>query len=41
MNIFIEFMNLAKTELFYLIIIIIAVICGKKFRDYKDNSKKD
>ena len=41
MNILIEFLNLAKTEIFYLIVIIIAVICGKKYRDYKDNTKKD
>ena len=41
MQILFEFLNLAKTEIFYLFVIILAVICGKKFRDYKDNAKKD
>ena len=40
MEILVEFLNLAKTEIFYLAVIIIAVICGKRFRDYKD-AKKD
>ena len=41
MKILFEFLNLAKTEILYLVVIIFAVICGKKYRDYKDNKKKD
>ena len=41
MQILFEFLNIAKTEILYLAVIIVAVICGKKYRDYKDNAKKD
>lgn len=37
MEVLLEFLSLMKTEIFYLAIIIIAVICGKKYRDYKDS----